>query len=275
MAIVPLCVGLKAIVMSKKRSEIAEEITRSAGELAVSFFDSLGTLKIEDKGHQDFVSEADKAVETEVRRLIEASFPEDGIVGEEHAAKPSQSGYTWVIDPIDGTTNFISGIPAWTVVVAIVKGSETEVGITFDPIHDEMFVAVKGQGARLNGNRVLCPCDVSISKGSIGTGFSNRVGPSGILNLVRAVILESGVFHRNASGALSLAYVADGRLIGYVEEHMNAWDCLAGQLLVAEAGGQIERQDAADMIANGGRVVVGGAGVFDDLVRMADAAYGT
>ncbi|MEP2261358.1 MAG: inositol monophosphatase family protein, partial [Paracoccaceae bacterium] len=103
------------------RKDTAETIARSGGALALEYFAKLATLEIEDKGPQDFVTAADKDVETHVRALIEEAFPEDGIVGEEHAPKPSGSGYTWVIDPIDGTANFISNIPAWCVVIAVVK----------------------------------------------------------------------------------------------------------------------------------------------------------
>ncbi len=256
-----------------KRSTVAVEIARDAGAFALSFFERVGGLVIEDKGPQDFVSEADKAVELRVRAAIEQAFPEDGIVGEEHAPKPSQSGYTWVIDPIDGTTNFITAIPAWTVVISIVHEDKAVIGVTFDPIHDEIYTAIKGEGAWLNGAPLRGPADASLARGSVGTGFSNRVDPDGVRRLIDEVLKADGVFHRNASGALSLAYVAAGRLLGYVEEHMNAWDCLAGQLLIAEAGGRVEVQSADDMIKHGGRVVVGSAGVFDELVAIADAAY--
>lgn len=255
------------------RSTFCVETARSAGVLATSLFDRVGSLVIEDKGHQDFVSEADKAVELHIRAAIEKTFPDDGIVGEEHASKPSASGYTWVIDPIDGTTNFISEIPAWTVVISVVHDDETVIGVTFDPVHDEMYLAVKSKGAWLNDTPLLCPPDTRIARGSVGTGFSSRIDPDGVCRLINEIIKADGVFHRNASGALSLAYVAAGRLLGYVEEHMNAWDCLAGQLLISEAGGRVEVQSAQDMIANGGRVVAGSEGVFDDLVRIADAAY--
>ncbi|MEM7320093.1 MAG: inositol monophosphatase [Pseudomonadota bacterium] len=255
------------------RSILAAEIARTAGELALNYFRNLGNLAIEDKGHQDFVSEADKAVEALVREKIEEVCPEDGIVGEEDAPKPSRSGYTWVIDPIDGTTNFISGIPAWTVVIAVVRDDRTQIGATFDPIHDELFLAVRGHGATLNGEPLVCPSDTVITRGSIGTGFSNRISGTAAVALITNVLSVGGVFHRNASGALSIAYVAAGRLVGYVEEHMNAWDCLAGQLLVEEAGGRVEAQSADEMMARGGRVVVGGAGVFDTLVTIADKSY--
>jgi myo-inositol-1(or 4)-monophosphatase len=256
-----------------QRSAAAVSIARDAGALAVSFFERVGELVIENKGPQDFVSEADKAVELHGRAVIEKAFPEDGIVGEEHAPKPSRSGYTWVIDPIDGTTNFISASPAWTVVISVVRNDEAIIGITFDPIHEEMYVAIKGEGAWLNDMPLRCPADTSLARGSVGTGFSNRIDPDGVRRLIDEVLKADGVFHRNASGALSLAYVAAGRLLGYVEEHMNAWDCLAGQLLITEAGGKVEKQSADEMIAVGGRVVVASAGVFDDLVRIADAAY--
>lgn len=256
-----------------ERAEAAQKIALDAGALAVSFFEQVGSLEIESKGHQDFVSEADKKVELNIRAAIEKEFPEDGIVGEEHAAKASASGYVWVLDPIDGTTNFISAIPAWTVVISLVHRDETVVGVTYDPIHNEMFLAIKGEGAWLNGEPLICPADTSLSRGSLGTGFSNRIDPDGVRRLIDEILKANGVFHRNASGALSLAYVAAGRLLGYAEEHMNAWDCLAGQLLIAEAGGRIEQQSANDMIANGGRVVAASAGVFDELVQIADRAY--
>ena len=256
------------------RKDTAVEIARIGGALALEYFRRLETLKIEDKGPQDFVSDADKAVEDHIRNLIIAAFPEDGIVGEEDAPKPSTSGYTWVIDPIDGTANFIAGIPAWVIVIAIVHDDQTQVGVTFDAVHDEMYVAARGAGASLNKKPLLCPPDLRLDRGSISTGFSRRISDGDTVDVIARVVAQGGVFHRNASGALSLAYVAAGRLNGYIEEHMNAWDCLAGQLLIAEAGGRVETQSADKMIANGGRVVAGSAGVFEDLMKIADDVYG-
>ena len=109
--------------------------------------------------------------------------------------------------------------------------------------------------------------------GSVGVGYSNRVTAANVLPVIAAIIDHGAMYHRNASGALSLAYVAAGRLLGYVEEHMNAWDCLAGQLLVAEAGGRIEEQDADDMIREGGRVIASAPQVFDELINVADVAW--
>lgn len=255
------------------RSSAAIDIARQGGTLALSYFAKVASLKVVDKGTQDFVSEADQNVELHVRSLIEAQFPDDGIVGEEHAPKPSKSGYHWVIDPIDGTTNFLNAIPAWTVVLAVVKDDETQVGVIFDPIHEEMFHAERAVGATLNGATLRCPVDAKMNRGSVGTGYCNRVSKAATVAMIGDVLALDGVFHRNASGALSLAYVAAGRLIGYLEEHMNAWDCIAGQLIIGEAGGRVETQSADQMIAQGGRVVAGSAGVFDDLVQIADRYF--
>ncbi|WP_371168188.1 inositol monophosphatase family protein [Aliiroseovarius sp. 2305UL8-7] len=255
------------------RSKCAAEIAKSGGELALDYFRRVGSLEVVDKGLQDFVSEADQNVELHIRKLIEETFPEDGIIGEEHAPKPSKSGFNWVIDPIDGTTNFVNAIPAWCVVIAIVKDDQAQIGVIYDPIHDETYQAVLGNGATLNDQPLICPADTSIDRGSIGTGYCNRASKTNTMTLISMVLERDGVFHRNASGALSLAYTAAGRLIGYIEEHMNAWDCLAGQLIISEAGGRVEKQSADHMISQGGRVVAGSSGIFNELVHMADTAF--
>jgi myo-inositol-1(or 4)-monophosphatase len=255
------------------RAAMAAKIAAEAGKLALEFFTAQDRLRIEKKGHQDFVSQADRDVEIHVRAALAAAFPDDAIVGEEHAPSPGTSGYTWVIDPIDGTTNFINGIPAWTVVLACVSGGKTEVGVIHDPCHSETFVAARGQGATLNGKPLHLNDTRGLRDGSVGVGFSSRTDSANVGRMVLALLAEGSVFQRNASGALSLAYVAAGRLLGYAEDHMNAWDCLAGQLIVAEAGGGAEVQDADDMIARGGRVIVGSPRVFPELVRLADTLY--
>ena len=256
------------------RIENLLDICEQAGALALKYFKDQGALVVDHKGHQDFVSQADRNVELLTRDLLAKAFPHDAIVGEEHAPTPGTSGFTWVIDPIDGTTNFINGIPAWTVVVAGVRDGVTECGVIHDPCNGETFCAVKGQGATLNGAPLTLSDTRTLSQGTVGIGYSNRVDDRGIIRLVTALVDEGSMFYRNASGALSLAYVAAGRLLGYSEEHMNAWDCLAGQLIVAEAGGRVEHQDADAMIRDGGRVVVGTTAVFDPLLALSKTAFG-
>lgn len=256
-----------------KRLDTAKVICSDAGESALDYFHRIGSLTVERKGHQDLVSEADRNVELQIRAKLAEAFPDDAIVGEEHAPSSGTSGFTWVIDPIDGTMNFVSGIPAWTVVLACVYEAKTCIGVIRDPVHKETFAATAGGGAFNNGVKMQVSNSAGLKDGSVGIGFSNRVNGEGMTTVVDALIKEGGVFYRNASGALMLAYVAGGRLLGYTEEHMNAWDCLAGQLLVKEAGGMVEVQNADEMIRNGGRVVVGTPSVFDQLVRISDRAY--
>jgi len=255
------------------RYTVAQQITKEAGELALGYFRRFDSLRTEIKGHQDFVSEADKNVEAFVRNALTKAFPEDGIVGEEDEPKSGESEFTWVIDPIDGTTNFIHGIPAWTVVLAGVRRENVEIGIVNDPVHDELYHCSRGGGAYCNSQKISVLSGRDLGNGSVGVGFSGRTSSLGIRNLIDEIMDAGGVFYRNGSGALSLTFVASGKLLGYVEQHMNAWDCLAGQLLVAEAGGVIEQQDAAKMIADGGRVIVGIPEVFDELLEIAERSY--
>ncbi|MFZ1470827.1 MAG: inositol monophosphatase [Paracoccaceae bacterium] len=255
------------------RYAAARRIATEAGAMALDYFRKWTELTIDVKGHQDFVSEADRNVELAVRAALAAAFPADGIVGEEGAPSPGTSGYTWVIDPIDGTTNFINGIPQWCVILACVHQGQTVIGVVHDPVHDEMHHARRGGGALCNDRPISSTTKTDLREGSLGVGFSGRTYGDGIKRLVAECCDAGTVFWRNGSGGLSLAYVATGRILGYVEEHMNAWDFLAGHLIVAEAGGRVVPVDADRAIAEGGLVVVAGAGVFDAVQALAERAY--
>jgi myo-inositol-1(or 4)-monophosphatase len=251
-----------------RRYEFAIDLGRRAGDLGMTFFRSAETLKVESKGHQDLVSNGDREVELFVRAAISEAFPQDGIVGEEHAPKEGRSGFVWVIDPIDGTANFVRGIPAWCVAIACVHDKRTVVGVIHEPSANECFSARRGGGAFLNGRPITVSKSTSLADGSVGTGFSNRREARRIVPVIEALLAEGGVFFRNASGALMLAYVAAGRLIGYCEEHMNAWDCLAGLLMVEEAGGRILPPDGSTMVEQGTMVLAAAPGVYDRLAEI-------
>ena len=256
------------------RLKFAKTLSIEAGKVALEYFKSIDTLTIEKKGHQDLVSDADKNVETLIRDAIFKKFPDDGIVGEEHGNVESCSGYTWVIDPIDGTANFVRGIPAWCVVLAVVFDAKTKIGVIFDPVHNELYAASAGNGAFLNDRPMRVAETEGLHDGSIAISYSPRSGMEHILRFMKLLSKERGAFIRVASGALSLAYVASGRVNGFAEHHMNAWDCLAGQLLIKEAGGRIEEQNADDMLIHGGRVIGASPAIFDRIVEMADASFG-
>ena len=251
----------------KDRMEFAAELAKQAGELGMRYFRSFDTLTVESKGHQDMVSEADRELELFVRRELAKDFPQDGIVGEEHAPTAGGSGFTWVIDPIDGTANFVSGIPAWTVVISCVEHGRTVAGAIHDPSAGETFAACRGGGAFLNGKPIRATSATSLTQGSVGTGFSNRRELKNVVEVIRRLFESGGVFYRNASGAQMLAYAACGRLLGYVEEHMNAWDCLAGLLLVEEAGG-ILQPDPRTVLAEGTPIIACGRGLYDTLHEL-------
>jgi myo-inositol-1(or 4)-monophosphatase len=250
------------------RHDAAIGIARRAGALALEFFRQ--GVPVETKGPLDYVTEADRAVERFIRAELARAFPGDAILGEEQAPQPGTSGFTWVIDPIDGTANFVAGIPAWCVIISLVQGEDPVSGVTFDPCHDELFEARAGHGARLNGAPIRAGEETGLDQGAVAIGLSSRGRAEVTVALVQQILAAGGLFHRNASGGLSLAYVAAGRLIGYAEQHMNAWDCLAGQLLVAEAGGRIDRRDAGRMLRSGGCVVAAAPGVYAQLCQVFD-----
>lgn len=255
------------------RHKQALEIVRQAAATALEFFQDIDSLLIEEKGVQDLVSNADKGVETLIRDALGTAFADDGIVGEEHGNVTSTSGYTWVIDPIDGTANFVRGMPGWCVVLACVHKGQTVIGVICDPIADETFVAVKENGATLNGKTIKVSASRSLSDGSVGVGMSNRSEPQMTINSLTSLINAGGIFYRNASGALMLVYVAAGRLIGYCEPHMNAWDCLAAILMIEEAGGQVVAFDTSDALIDGTQVITACPGVFAELVAQCENAY--
>ncbi len=257
----------------RQRRTWAIETARQAGSHALALFRDLGALRIERKGAQDFVSNADRSVETLIREAIARDWPEDGIVGEEFEPAPGRSGYVWVIDPIDGTANYVSGIPAWTVVLALTHDGKTVAGVIYDPCNDEMFEAERGAGAFVNGAPMRVSTATSVADGSMGTGIAARSPLQQAARFISVLFDRGGMYFRNASGALMLAYVAAGRLIGYAEPHMHVWDCLAALLMIEEAGGRIAPFDQDRAFVEGLQVIAGGPGVFDEIREMADATF--
>lgn len=258
---------------AESRLEFARNTVAAAAQTALELFQDRDNLNIEVKGLQDWVSNADKSVETQIRAALEEAWPEDSIVGEEHGKVSGTSGYTWVIDPIDGTTNFVNGTPGWCVVLACVKGDETVCAVICDPVSRETFSALKGHGAWVNERRLQVHTATSLDAGTLGVGHSSRVPARQTLDLLAQLLANRGLFRRGGSGALDLAYVAAGRLIGYVEPHMNAWDCLASLLFIEEAGGRVEPFDMAQMLEGGGRVVTACPGVYDEVLALVSASY--
>lgn len=251
----------------------AVKMTSNAAQSALTLFHDRDNLDIEQKGLQDWVSNADKSVEDELRAALQLAFPEDAIVGEEHGSVQGVSGFTWVIDPIDGTTNFVNGTPGWCVVLACVHKNQSVCSVIVDPVANETFTAIRGGGATVNGRTMRISPATELNQGTLGVGHSARVPPSQTLEMLRLLMSREGLFRRGGSGALDLVYVAAGRLVGFVEVHMNAWDCLAALLMIEEAGGNVEHFNMPTMLAQGGRVVTACPGVYEEVLAMTHKAF--
>ncbi|KMO42476.1 inositol monophosphatase [Methylobacterium variabile] len=254
------------------RHDLALAIARAAGETALGFFSARDELVIEQKsGAQDLVSQADREVELMIRARIAEAFPEDGVIGEEHAPVPSRSGYVWVVDPIDGTSPFLNGQPNWCVSIGV-RGPEGLVaGVIEAPVLRETYAALRGAGATVNGRPLRIDPATVLTSANIAFGATQKNDAAETAAFVLGLYREGGVMFRNGSGALMLAYVAAGRLAGYYDPGLNAWDCYAGLLLVREAGGVAEYLGSDDMLT-GGLLYAGTPAVVADLRRLAEAS---
>lgn len=249
------------------RFDAARVIARDAGALAMRFWRDRSRLPVERKGSaQDLVSAADRAVEDLIRAAVSARFPDDGFQGEEGGSQSGTSGFVWVIDPIDGTSPFLAGLPHWCVTLAVRAGTDCVIGVTETPPTGEHFTARAGRGAWLDGQRLRLDPARRLADSVVALGASDRTPPELAGRLVTGVLAAGGMVYRNGSGARMLADVAAGRLGGYLEPHMHPWDALAGLLLIAEAGG---RTAPFPDDGSGGLVLGCAPGLWDDLSALA------
>ena len=251
-----------------ERLIFACKVAKEAGALALAYFNDLGSLTVRSKGVQDMASEADVNTELLIRNAVLKSFPDDSFLGEESAdefvVEPGKG--TWIIDPIDGTQPFVNGIRSWCVSIAFYEHDQICLGVVYDPTSDELFAAQLGGGATLNGQLISASSADSLLDGLVSVGFSNRVTPEDTLGPLERLMRANGMYHRSGSGALSLAYVAAGRLIGYFEPHMNSWDFAAGAIIIREAGGRTnDCLPNQQVMIDGGMIVAAADGVFDEL----------
>lgn len=230
---------------------VAEGIARDAGALLRRFYDK--GVATEYKGDVDLVTEADRASEKLIREKLTAAFPTHGIYGEEGTREQLTSEYRWYVDPLDGTTNFAHGFPAFCVILGLERRAaglaadadgEMVAGVVFDPLRNESFVAERGKGAWLNGKRVHVSKTKTLAESLTATGFPSRKRHgSPNVHFYQEITLRSHGVRRAGSAGLDLAYVACGRLDGFWEFNLNPWDTSAGVLLVEEAGGTVTHFD--------------------------------
>ena len=237
---------------------IAVRAARSAGDLILRSVDNVGRLHIDQKGKNDYASEVDRMAEREIISIIKAAFPEHAILAEESGAHKGND-FVWVIDPLDGTTNFLHGFPQYAVSIALKHKGRLEVGVVYDPLRDELFTAKRGGGAMLNNRRLRVTNQTTLKGALIGTGFPFKTDKhlDAYLGMFRALTTECAGIRRAGAAALDLAYVAAGRLDGFWEIGVMEWDVAAGILLIKEAGGVITDFSFNDNYLESGNVIAG------------------
>lgn len=246
--------------------DVAWECARAGGQLALARFRTAHDIDI--KGHRNIVTETDVAAELRIKAILAAAYPDHKILSEETAADTdASSGWTWVIDPIDGTKNYAIGIPFWCTNVALCHDGEPVVGLTYDTVHDEGFWAIAGQGAFCGEAPITASDKPDVFSAVIGIdlGYDDAAGAAQ-LDLMRRIFPNTQGIRITGSAALGMAYAACGRLDLYTHMNVSPWDVAAGILLVREAGGVASDRDGGPMRITSARFAAGGRRVHDDFM---------
>jgi len=244
----------------------------AAGDLLLEAFAARGRLAVVQKTAGDFVSVADRAAEDLISAQLRTAFPDHGWLGEETGHRPGlQSDLCWIVDPLDGTTNFLKGLPHWAVSIALCRGEEILCAVVHDPAKAETFVAEAGLGAYLNGQPITVSSGVALDAALFATGVpaGGRIGhlPDCLQDLERLMPQSAGI-RRWGAAALDLAYVAAGRLDGYWERNLGPWDVAAGMLLVREAGGEVAPLWSGRSVLSSGSFIATNADLGPQLTSM-------
>ena len=221
------------------------------------------------KGFRDLVTELDMASQNKVLGLIKEAFPEHRIIAEEGVKVYDLSGPTWIVDPLDGTTNFVHGLPFYCVSIGLAVDGALQAGVVYDPEREELFSALAGQGAWLNDNPLRVTDADSLSQALVVTGFAYNLEDhldTDMTRMRRMLTLTQGI-RRLGSAALDLAYVASGRMDGFWEEGLHPWDLAAGALLVQEAGGRISALDGSPFDLLSGDIIASNGPLHDQMVE--------
>lgn len=248
---------------------IAVRAARSAGDAIVRYLGRLDSLAVRDKGGDDPVSDLDREAEARIVDVIRHAYPDHAILAEESGHHPG-SGYEWLVDPLDGTRNYLRGLPHFAVSIAVRHRGRLEQGVVFDPVRQELFTASRGAGASLDNRRIRVAARSRLGGALIATGFTTRRSATLDTHLdeMRALCLQSAHLRRSGSAALDLAYVAAGRLDGYWQWGLAPWDLAAGTLLVREAGGMVTGRNGADDAMQSGDVVAAGPKVLRAMLPL-------
>ena len=250
----------------------AVKAARRAGSVINRGARDLDRLTITTKGPKDFVSEVDRAAEAAIVEVLHDTYPGHAILAEEGTAKGANADaeYLWIIDPLDGTTNFLHGLPQYCVSIALQHKGQITQGVIYDPVRNDLFTATRGRGAFLNDHRMRVSRRQHLRDCLVGTGFPFRDGSDldTYIKMMRVMMTETAGLRRPGSAALDLAYVAAGYYDGFWEIGLNAWDVAAGSLLIIEAGGLVGDLLGDEAYLYGGQVIAANPRIFAQMVKV-------
>jgi myo-inositol-1(or 4)-monophosphatase len=247
----------------------ALKAARRGGDLAVRQLNRVHELKVESKGVNDFVTHVDRAAEEKIIETIRDYYPDHAFLAEESGAT-GDSDHVWIIDPLDGTTNFIHGVPVFGVSIALRIKGRIEIGVVYDPNRQEMFTAIRGRGAQVDGHKIRVSGRRGLEGALIGTGFPYRSKDKveSYAKMLVSVLSETAGVRRPGAASIDLAWLAAGRYDGFWEFGLNTWDIAAGSLLLREAGGLISELDGDGDYLESGNIVAGSPKVHDALRKL-------
>ncbi len=247
---------------------IAIKAARNAGQHILRQLPRRDSIPVMEKAKHDFATEVDRMVEKEIQRDLKRSFPDHAFLGEE-SGQTGDSRYVWVVDPLDGTSNFIHGFGHFSISIALLERGEPLLGVVYDPLRDEIFAAEKGRGALLNDRRLRVGQRKDLDAALLVTGFAprERHNVETHMAMTRDLLVKAEDIRRTGSAALDLAYVACGRFDGYFEAGVKPWDIAAGVLLVREAGGQCTDFKGGNRFFETEQIVAANMHVGDDIRR--------
>jgi myo-inositol-1(or 4)-monophosphatase len=245
------------------RAQLCRDVILSAGALVLEGFQNGKAADFSMKGPQDYLTETDAASEAHIRQHIAAAFPDDSFFGEEGGGDIRER--VWVVDPIDGTANFARGIPHFCISIGYVEGNVAKLAAIYNPALDELYFSRAGEGATRNGQPIAAARTDRFDMASVELGWSTRIPNTRYLDAMTRLLDKGANVRRAGSGAMALAYVADGRSDAYVELHMNSWDCVPGLLLVAEAGGRVCPFFEIGSLQTGGAVLASAPAIADGV----------